>query len=221
VTEPGKMIADTLRSIADEAAAPRVMADAAWRAGRRRRHAMTAMSAAGAAAAVAVAVLLSLAAAAPGRAPLHAPAASPSAVVPVRLGSPIQFRQVNKIDERACPPGSRGLPGTGIPRCYHVARIGVTVSELKSARVAELMPGSYSVNIGLMPGDAGRLGVLTGKLTGLPTPRCQVAIIVGGRVIAAPVAEGAIDSGAVQITVATRAQADRVLHDLRSGQNTS
>jgi hypothetical protein len=219
VTEPGKAIADTLRTIADKAAPPRAMADAAWRAGRRRRHALTALSAAGAAAAVVVVVLLSLGAAAPGHTPLQRPAASPSALVPVRLGSPIQFRQVNKIDFTACPAGSHGLPGTGIPGCYHLTGAGMTVSELYSARVTELMPGSYSVIVHLMPADSARFAALAQRLTGLPTPRCQVAIIVGGRVIAAPIAEGTMDGGMMQITgnFTTRAQADRILQDLRPG----
>jgi hypothetical protein len=218
VTDPDKMIADALRAIADEAEAPRAMASAAWRAGRRRRHTMTALSAAGAAAAVAVAVLLSLAAAAPGRTPLQGPAASPSAVVPARLGSPIEFRQVNKIDYAACPAGSHGLPGTGSPICYHLTRLGMTVSELESARVIKLLPGDYAVTIHLMPADTARFAALTRKLTGLPTPRCQVAIIVGGHVFAGPVAEGAVDNGTVQLvgSVTTRAQADRILQDLLS-----
>jgi hypothetical protein len=222
VTDPDKMIADALRAIADEAEAPQAMAGATWRAGRRWRHTMTALSAAGAAAAVAVAVLLSLAAAAPGHTPLQTPATSPSAVVPVRLGSPIQFRQVNKIDETACPPGSHGLPGTATPTCYHLTRIGMTVSELQSARIAELAPAGDVVIIRLMPADRARFGALTQKLTGLPTPRCQVAIIVGGRVIAAPVAETAVFDGMVQLGgFTTRSQADRVLQDLLSGRAAS
>ena len=35
---PDSLIADALRGIADQAAAPRPMADAAWGAGRRRRR---------------------------------------------------------------------------------------------------------------------------------------------------------------------------------------
>ena len=73
MNEPGELIADALREIADQAAAPRPMADAAWRAGHRRRHlSVIATSAVIAAAAITIAVagLLSTTAG-PGRPGAH------------------------------------------------------------------------------------------------------------------------------------------------------
>jgi hypothetical protein len=218
VNDKGEVIAGALRAIADEAASPGAMADAAWRAGRRRRHAMTALSAAGAVVVVAAAVLLSLAAAAPGHVRPGVPAASPGMTAPVHLGSPIQFRQVSKIDEAACPAGSHGVPGIGgIPSCYHLTSTGLTISELQTAGVSPIAPSDFAVYIRLMPADTPRFAALTGKLAGLPNPLCQIAIIAGGRVVAAPVADAATYNGMVQIAgnFTTRAQAARFLLGLR------
>ncbi len=115
---PEEMIADALREIAARAGAPRPMADAAWRAGRRRRLAALTASALAGAAAIVAAVLLSLAAAdgpAHGQPPSRP--ASQQELAPISLRSPIQFRQVAAISNASCPAGSRGLPGSTAPGC--------------------------------------------------------------------------------------------------------
>ena len=55
-----------------------------------------------------------------------------------------------------------------------------------------------------------------GQVSGLPSPRDQVAIIIDGRVIADPVVQGAIPGGNAQITGYTRAQAESLLSSLRN-----
>jgi preprotein translocase subunit SecD len=72
--------------------------------------------------------------------------------------------------------------------------------------------------ISLAPADRHRFAALSEKLVGLPRPRDQVAIIVGGRVIAHPAVTGVATSGNVQISgITSRAQAVALLHDLRAG----
>jgi hypothetical protein len=80
VRDADQLIAGALRDIAAEAGLPGPVADAAWRAGRRRRLAAWAASAASAAAAVALALAVVLPlAAAPG------PASPPSPLVSITL----------------------------------------------------------------------------------------------------------------------------------------
>jgi len=83
VREADELIAGALRDIAAEAGLPGPVADAAWRAGRRRRLAVLAASAASIAAAIALALAVVLPlTAAPGPA---SPPAPPSPVVSITL----------------------------------------------------------------------------------------------------------------------------------------
>jgi hypothetical protein len=214
---PEEMIADALREIAAQAGVPRPMADAAWRAGRRRRLAgLTASAVAGAAVIVAAVLLLPLAA--HGQPPSR-PASQPGPA-PVSLRSPIQFRQVAAISNAPCPAGSGGLPGTpdsAAPACFYLTGTGMTVTAVQSAQVVPSGTGGYQLDIVLTRAQTGPFAALTRQVTGLPSPRDQVAIIIDGRVIADPVVQSAIPGGNAQITgFATRAQAESLLSSLRS-----
>jgi len=218
VSGPEEMIADALREIAAQAGAPRAMADAAWRAGRRRRlAALTASAVAGAAAIVAAVLLLPLAAR--GQPPSR-PAAQPGPA-PVSLRSPIQFRQVATISNASCPAGSGGLPGSlpdsAAPACFYLTGTGMTITAVQSAQVVPSSTGGYMLDIILTRAQTGPFAALTLKVSGLPSPRDQVAIIIDGRVIADPVVQGAVPGGNAQITgLATRAQAESLLASLRN-----
>jgi preprotein translocase subunit SecD len=90
VKDADQLIADALRDIAAEAGPPRPVADAAWRAGRRRR--LTALAAGGAAIAGAIALALALvlppaAAPRPGASPTAAPGPASPQSPPGRLVS--------------------------------------------------------------------------------------------------------------------------------------
>ena len=214
---PEEMIADALREIAAQAGAPRAMADAAWRAGRRRRlAALTASAVAGAAVIVAAVLLLPLAA--HGQPPSRSP--SQQELAPVSLRSPIQFRQVAAISNASCPAGSRGLPGrlpdSAAPACFYLTGTGMTVTEVQSAQVVPSGTGGYLLEIILTRAQTGPFAALTLKVSGLPSPRNRVAIIIDGRVIADPVVQGAIPGGNAQITGYTRAQAESLLASLRN-----
>ena len=215
---PEEMIADALREIAAQAGAPRAMADAAWRAGRRRRlAALTASAVAGAAAIVAAVLLLPLAA--HGQPPSR-PVSQPGPA-PVSLRSPIQFRQVAAISNASCPAGSGGLPGSlpgsAARACFYLTGTGMTVTAVQSAQVVPSGTGGYMLDIVLTRAQTGPFAALTLKVSGLPSPRDQVAIIIDGRVIADPVVQGAVPGGNAQISgLGTRAQAESLLVFLRS-----
>jgi preprotein translocase subunit SecD len=83
VREADQLIADALRDIAAEAPRPRPVTDAAWRAGRRRRLAVLAASAASVAGAIALVLAFVLPpTAAPGPASPPAPPSRPVSVTP-------------------------------------------------------------------------------------------------------------------------------------------
>ena len=214
---PEQMIADALREIAAQAGAPRPMADAAWRAGRRRRvAALTASAVAGAAAIVAAVLLLP---AAHGQLPSQP--ASQTGPTPISLRSPIQFRQVAAISSAPCPAGSGGLPGSlpgsGTPVCFHLTGTGITVTTVQSAQVVPSGGDGYLLKIVFTPAQTGPWAALTRRLPGLPSPRDQLATIIDGRVIADSVVVGPITDGTTAIPgFVTRAQAESLLSSLRS-----
>jgi hypothetical protein len=217
VSGPEEMIAGALREIAAQAGAPRAMADAAWRAGRRRRLAALTVSAVAGAAAIVAAVLLPLAA--HGQPPSRPP--SQPGPAPISLRSPIQFRQVAAISTASCPAGSRGLPGSlpdsAAPACFYLTGTGITVTTLQSAQVIPSGTGGYLLKTVLSPAQTGPFAALTGKLSGLPSPRDQLAVIIDGRVIADPAVQGPITGGKAEIPgFATRAQAESLLSSPRN-----
>jgi SecDF, P1 head subdomain len=220
VNQSEQLIADALRDIAAEAPAPRQMADVAWQAGRRRRLSRASAAASAGAGAVAAAIALPLAlAGSPGQ----SPSVLTGPTLPVSLRTPIQFRQVASISGHSCRPGSPGLPGPSAnsnanpngsgTACYQFTHQGMTVTVLRSARVIQAGRGQYVLNIRFTTADAGRFAALTRKLFGQPTPRCQLAIIVGGRVISSPTVEAPMTTGQAQIDgFGSHAQAERLLH---------
>jgi hypothetical protein len=216
VNGPEQMIADALRDIAAQAGTPGPMADAAWRAGRRRRLAALTASAVAAAAVLVAAVLLPLAAhGSPARGqPPSTPASGPGPEVLISLRSPIQFRQVAAISDAPCPAGSAGLPDSAARACIYLTGTGMTVTTVQGAQVGPTGTGQYVVSLVLTPAQRGPFAALTRRLSGLRSPRDQLAVIVGGRVVAHPAVVGPITDGP-QIVFATRAQVDSVLPPLR------
>jgi hypothetical protein len=221
VNGPEPRIADALREIAAEAPAPGRMADAAWQAGRRRRSrglAAAVTAGAGAIAAVIALILTVVGSPAP-------PSGQPIlAAGPVSLSAPIQFRQVAAISMHACRSGSAGLAGpvngpvganpSSTSACYRFTSKGMTVTRLKSAAVAQQPGGGgYLLLIRFLPGDAARFAALTSQLVGLPSPHCQLAVIVVGRVISAPTVDAEVNprGGAQIVGFTSRAQVEHLL----------
>jgi hypothetical protein len=207
-----KQVASALRDIAGQATPPQLNADAAWRAGRRQRFTAITASVAAAGCVVVTAVLLPLAT-------LGGPAhPAPRLASPISLRSPIQFRQVAVIAHASCPAGSHGLPGTAPGLCFHLAGARMTVTGIESAKINVAEAGDYVISIRLTRADTGPFAALTRKLAGRPSPRNQLAIVAGGRVILHPAVQATITNGQVQITgLATRTQAEHLLHSLEAG----
>ena len=216
---PEQMIADALREIAGQAGTPRPMADAAWRAGRRRRLAALAASAAAGAVAIVAAVLVSLTAhggPAHGQLPLSQ-ASQQGPAAPIHLRSPIQFWQVAAISSTACPPGSGWRPVGAAPACIYLTSTGMILATVQGVQVVPSGTGGYLLDIVLTPADTGPFAALTREVSGLPSPHNQLAIIIDGRVIDHPAVQGPITDGTAQISgFATRAQAESLLTSLRS-----
>ena len=217
---PERLIADALREIAAEAPAARPMAAAAWQTGRRRRWRGVAAAVTAGAGAIAAVIALTLAVTDSPAGPASRPPIV--AVVPVSLSAPIQFRQVASISTHACPAGSSGLPGpaaasAGNPNppgvvCYKFTGKRMTVTALKSAAMVHQPGGGYSLDITFLPGDTARFAALTRELAGQPTPQCQLAVIVGGRVLSAPTVDVPVAQGQAQIVGFTsRAQVEQLL----------
>jgi preprotein translocase subunit SecD len=120
----------------------------------------------------------------------------------------------------ACPSGSSGLTGPAASQngifksaCYRFTHKGLTVTGLESAAVLHQPGSGYLLHIRFTPGDAARFAALTRELAGKPTPRCQLAIIVGGRVISSPTVQQPATQGQAEITGFTsRAQVENLLH---------
>jgi hypothetical protein len=215
VNEAEQLIARALREIADEAPAPRPMAGTAWRAGRRRRAARLTATAASGAAAISAVVLIPLAVSPPG--PPAPGGSTPAAGGTVGLRSPVQLRQVASVSPEACPAGSDGLPSdvTPLPSCVHLTGAGMTITRVRSVR---LVVRPLAVLLHVTGPDARRLERLSARLAGQPTPRCELAIIVNGRVVAQPVVDGPIPAGLVEISgLPSRAAAEHLIQLLRRG----
>ena len=216
MNESDALIADALRDLAEQAAAPPRMADAAWLAGqRRRRLSVVATSAAAASGAIAIAVVLSLALTGGPGSPRHEAGGSahgPSAAGRVSLRSPIQFEQVASIRDKPCSAGADRMPETNPAACVHLTGTGMTITDVKSARVQRSTAGGYELDIRLTSADSRVFAALTRELAGLRSPHNQFAIIADGRVLAKPTVEMPMTAGLVLVEGFTsRAQAESVI----------
>jgi hypothetical protein len=219
MTDPGKLIADALREIGEQATKPRLRIDTVWQAGRRRRMRARAASAIGAAGVAAAAVLLPLALTSGPAHPGSGPAAGSRS--PILLASPIQFRQVAAITHRPCQAGPQRVPGTSPTLCFHLTKTGMTVIGVESLQVMHFTNNRYSAStyalkIRFLSADSRSFAALTRHLAGLPYPRRQVAVIVHGRVVFYATVQGPVTSGQTFLTAgATQAQAEHLLKELK------
>lgn len=212
MTELDDPITAALRDLAEQAAPPRLNADALWRAGRRRRWAGITTSVA-AVAAVAVLVPLAVLSAAARPVPGPSVAGSGSTHRP-----PIQFRQVTRIAGGSCPSRSHGLPGTSKDQCFYFTHTGMTISRFASVTITQLSPGTsaYWLSFRLERSDIRRYANLTLKLQDLPTPRDELAIVANGVVLLHPEIRAELAQGVFEVEAGTMAQAQQLLHRLEN-----
>jgi preprotein translocase subunit SecD len=213
MNEPGRLIADALRGIGEQASKPRLRIDAAWRAGRRRRLRARAASAAGAAGVAAAAVLVPLALTS---GPTH-PGPGPAAQAPLLLATPIQIGQIAAISHRSpahCRVERRQLPDTAGKLCFQLTRTGMTVLGVKSVHVTQSPAGGSMLIIRFTQADAHSFANLTRRLASLPDPRCQLAVVVSGKVVFHATVQSPITSGEAGVSGISHARAEHLLAEL-------
>lgn len=116
----------------------------------------------------------------------------------------LQLRQVLATTPSACSAGDAGrVSSVKADACYSLGE-GMTITEVRNVRLIPPDPSrgtiGYTVEITLRPQDATRLATLTTKVAPEQEPRNQLAIVVGGKVAAAPRVVEPITGGTVQIT---------------------
>jgi hypothetical protein len=225
VNRTDELIATALRDIAEEARDPQVLADVAWRTGRRRRLTGLASAAAAMAAVIAIAVVL-LPGHAVGSPGLSGPAPESGgqgqAAAGVRLRFPLELRQLTAVSGKPCAQRSGGVPAGGITgvgtsgQCFWVDHTGMTITSVRSAAVRySTAVDGYVVSIGLRPSDAVQLGKLTTYIYNAyyeaGGPRADLAYIVGGQVYVNAMVSGPITNGELMIACRDHAAAERVL----------
>ncbi|GAA2907751.1 hypothetical protein GCM10010517_74180 [Streptosporangium fragile] len=103
---------------------------------------------------------------------------------------------------KAGPPPCDGtdLPDTENTACYGLDE-GMTVGQAVQAKAGALADtDQWVIQVTLNPADAAAFGELTGRLARESSPRNQLAIVIDGKVVSAPVVEEPIPGGEVQIS---------------------
>jgi hypothetical protein len=242
MTGQHEQIADALREMADQAAAPRMSIDAAWRAGRRRRRSTMTASVASAAGVIAAAALVPFAVAsgsghsAPGAAGrgsvrwTHTPVSTPIHLGPlmsfpagkpvhVRPVAKVQFSQVSLVAGQPCPRGSHGVPGISHHTCYYLTGKPVTADVLYATVVRVpgtkiVGPPAYTIDIGIVPSAATALDALMSRIKHQPPPRDEIAWITHGVVVVTPATVGLVPSSFQLGTNGDRAAQQQLVNEI-------
>jgi hypothetical protein len=128
---------------------------------------------------------------------------------PQRLPAPIHFAPVTAAQSGACTT-PEGVPDEAGQVCYEVAA-GVDVTAVRGIDAVRGADGSYSVRITFAPAFRDRINSLTEEAVDQ-----QIAIVVGGRVLAAPRVGEVITEDSMQIAGSfTREQAEAMVARLR------
>lgn len=136
-----------------------------------------------------------------------------SSVGPVTLKQPLQIRPVTEVSAQPCASGT--LSGTDTA-CYRLAEETLTIERVKDLD-SGVPEGStdFAIMLTLYPDDAKAFGELTGRLAKEQTPRNQLAVVVGDKVVTAPAVMDAITGGQVQIAGNfTKADAEKLVQQL-------
>lgn len=110
---------------------------------------------------------------------------------PARLRAPVTFQQVSAGETAPCAAGA--IPGETGTTCYRLAPAGMIVQQVENVRLVwpdgKNGQTTWGVEIELLPADAAKFAELSAKAAavGEGRPGRQIAIMVGGRVVSAPV----------------------------------
>ena len=215
MSDTDELIADALHDLAAKAVPVPSAADALWRAGqRRRRVSVVAMSAA--AGVIAGALVVALTVGSLGLGQRGGPAA-PAPAAPVWLRTPLVFAQVAAASRPPCAVHSAKVLASNPPACLRLGGSRMTVTSVESARVRQLH-GADLLEVQLAPAAARHFATLTRELARLHSPRNELAIVIGGRILAHPVVIRAVTTRWVRITgFPNRAAAEYALRSMLAG----
>lgn len=108
---------------------------------------------------------------------------------------PLRILPVTATTPGACPSGGPGTASSDGKTCYRLSASGMTVRKLESVRAEPSQVGNgWQILLELNPDDARRFGDLTREHRG-----GQLALVTGGKVIAAPRVQEPITGGKLQI----------------------
>jgi hypothetical protein len=125
---------------------------------------------------------------------------------------PLQLRLVTSSAEGPCsaPPLTSGAPGSACDRAGTTTyELGESLGVLKPTSVTRDGQEKQSLNAALDKAGASKFGDVTGKAVGK-----QLAILLGGKVLSAPVVQGPLTSGNVTFTFETAAEAEKAATEL-------
>jgi preprotein translocase subunit SecD len=131
------------------------------------------------------------------------PAAAPAARTKPSDPTAVEFRRVLTAEPGACPtPAPAGTACDDLGTRYTLGKVeldGSNVSEVKAAAEPN-GSGSWFIALALDSKGAKLFEQLTADLAKQTAPANQVAIVVRGKVAAAPAVQAAIAGGKIQIT---------------------
>ncbi|HXA62332.1 MAG TPA: hypothetical protein VNW94_24535 [Streptosporangiaceae bacterium] len=128
-----------------------------------------------------------------------------------KLASPLLVYPVAQKTQGQCVAGVQGVNGLDPsgPVCYQVTE-GIAIHKVGDIHVQRSKTG-YDVSIQLLPADTKTFAGLTRRMIGR-----NLALVVRGRLVTAPLVEMAITGGQIVLTgPSTSAAADQLVHDLQ------
>lgn len=215
MSDTDELIADALHDLAAQAVPVPPAADALWRAGqRRRRLSVLATSAMAGAIVGALVVALTVGGLGPGH---RGGPAAPAPASPVWLRAPLVFAQVAAASRPPCAVHSAKVLASNPPACLRLGGARMTVTSLESARVQQFH-GEDLLEVQLARAASRQFATLTRELARMHSPHNELAIVIGGRILAHPVVIRAVTTRWVQITgFPNRAAAEFALRSLLVG----
>ncbi|GAB3958600.1 hypothetical protein GCM10029978_003860 [Actinoallomurus acanthiterrae] len=138
------------------------------------------------------------------------------------LKTPIRFQQVTTESPGPCSGG--GVPDADGRTCYRLGAAGaMTVSRVKVITVespdAAHGRRSWALGLDLESADAQAFAALSGQAAAAQQPGNEIAIVVGDKVVSAPMVAQAITGGSVEISGAFDERAAKSLFRRLTGRD--
>jgi hypothetical protein len=128
---------------------------------------------------------------------------------PAHFKTPLKIYPVSQEVQGQCIAGTPGVNASG--SCYLVTT-GITIKQVQDIHVEHSKSNGYEVSISLYSGDGHALAKLTKGNVGR-----DYALVVGGRLVAAPRVDAPITKGRILITGGlTKASADSIMKQLKA-----